>query len=199
MESGEITDIIVSVLALAFAFSISNLASFPIVLVTVGVGFVAHELAHRFVANHYGAKAAFRAWPDGLLLMLAMAAISRGQLLFAAPGAVYIYSSYLGRKENGIISIAGAVTNFILAILFLFVGIAIGLRGTSRALDLAGSFISFGTITNLYLALFNMIPIPPLDGSKVIRWSPIIWFVFTGIVFAAWFFLSFMLPVLLGG
>jgi Zn-dependent protease len=195
MESGEITDITISVLALAFAFSISNLGYFPIVLVTVGIGFVAHELAHRVVANYYGAKAAYRASQNGLLLLLAMAVMTGGRLILAAPGAVYIYSAYLSNRENGIISISGAVVNCILAILFLFVGLAIGMGfgQSSRAVDVASLFISFGTITNLWLALFNMIPIPPFDGSKVFRWNPTIWLIFTGLVFAAWFFLSFIL------
>ena len=178
MQSGEMLDIIVSVLALAFAFSIGRLEFFPIILLTVGVGFVAHELAHRFVANHYGAKAFYRAWPGGLLLMFAMAFVSGGRFLFAAPGAVYIYSSYLSKRENGIISISGALMNFLLAILFLFIGVAIGLKGTPTALDLAASFIRFGTYMNLYLAFFNMIPIPPLDGSKVISWNFPIWAAF---------------------
>jgi len=185
VEAGEITDIVVSVLALSIAFSVGPLSEgyfwvFPVVLVTVGLGFVAHELAHRFVANHYGAKAFFKAWPEGLLLMLATAAISRGSFLFAAPGAVYIYSSYLSRRENGIISISGAMMNCFLAVIFLFIGLTIGIGfgSSQRALDLGAAFISFGTVTNLYLAFFNMIPIPPLDGSKVIAWNFPVWAAF---------------------
>jgi len=187
VQSSEIIDIVVSVLALAIAFAIGRLGYFPIILLTIGVGFVAHELAHRFVANHYGAKAFYRAWPEGLLLMFAMTLISGGRFLFAAPGAVYIYSSYLSKRENGIISIAGAMMNFILAIFFLFVAVAIGLRGTPSSEMLAESFVSFGTYMNLYLAFFNMIPIPPLDGSKVIRWNFIVWLVFFAILFALLF------------
>lgn len=178
MERGEVYDILISVIALSLAFSIGKMQFLPIILVTVGIGFVAHELAHRFVAKHYGAVAFYKAWPEGLLLMFAMAFISGGKFLFAAPGAVYIYSSYLGRRENGIISISGALMNCFLAVVFLLVGLAIGLRGTPTALDLAVAFISFGTYTNLYLAFFNMIPIPPLDGSKVIAWSFPVWAAF---------------------
>jgi len=187
VQSGEIIDIVVSVLALAIAFSIGKFGYFPIILLTVGVGFVAHELAHRFVANHYGAKAFYRAWPEGLLFMFATAAITGGKFLFAAPGAVYIYSNYLSNRENGIISISGAVMNFLLAIFFLFVAVAIGLRGSPNADMLAESFITFGTYMNLYLAFFNMIPIPPLDGSKVIRWNFMVWLVFFAILFALLF------------
>ncbi len=190
MQSNELFDIVVSVIALAVAFSIGRLGYFPIILLTVGVGFVAHELAHRFVANHYGAKAFFKAWPEGLLLMFVMAAISGGQFLFAAPGAVYIYSNYLTRRENGIISISGALMNCFLAMLFLFVALAIGVGfGESpRAMSLAEAFIAFGTYTNLYLAFFNMIPIPPLDGSKVIAWNFPVWAAFMLILVILVFF-----------
>jgi Zn-dependent protease len=153
------------------------------------VGFVAHELAHRFVAKHYGAVAFFKAWPEGLLLMFAMAFVTGGQFLFAAPGAVYIYSNTLSRRENGIISISGALMNCLLAVLFLFVGVAIGVgfAENPNALDLATAFISFGVYMNLYLAFFNMIPIPPLDGSKVFAWNSTVWLVFFGILFVLLF------------
>lgn len=180
METTEIFDIVVSVIALSVAFSLGRTEYFPVILLTVGVGFVAHELAHRFVARHYGAVAFFKAWPEGLLLMFVMAFITGGQFLFAAPGAVYIYSSSLSRRENGIISISGALMNCLLAVLFLLIGLAIGIGfgESQKALDLATAFITFGTFTNFYLAFFNMIPIPPLDGSKVIAWSFEVWAAF---------------------
>lgn len=175
MELGEMFDILVSVFALTIAFSIRDLRFFPIVLITVGFGFIAHELAHRFTANHYGAKAFYKAWPEGLLFMLAVSVISGGRFLFAAPGAVYIYSYYLGRRENGIISLSGPLTNFLIAIIFLFISVAVGLWGTPRAELLGSLFLYFGVYTNLYLAFFNLLPIPPLDGSKVAAWNLPLW------------------------
>lgn len=193
MESNEIFDIVVSVIAISVAFSIGKLGYFPIILLTVGLGFVAHELAHRFVANHYGAKAYFRAWPEGLLLMFVMAWVTQGQFIFAAPGAVYIYSNYLTRRENGIISISGALMNCLLALLFLVIALAIGIGGVlsdnPNSLSLAGAFIAFGTYTNLYLAFFNMIPIPPLDGSKVMAWNFFVWAAFMLILVILLFFI----------
>jgi Zn-dependent protease len=175
MESGEIFDIGISVVAIALAFSINKMQFFPIILVTVGVGFVAHELMHKFVANHYGAKAFYKAWPEGLLLMFAVSLITGGRFLFAAPGAVYIYSYYLGRRENGIISLAGPLTNFVLAIVFLLVSVAVGLGDTPNATMLADSLFYFGVGVNLQLAFFNLLPIPPLDGSKVAAWNFPLW------------------------
>lgn len=202
MDTNEIFDIVVSVLAISVAFSIGTIQTetgevsktqfFPIILVTVGLGFVAHELAHRLVANHYGARAFFKAWPEGLLIMFVTAVISAGQFLFAAPGAVYIYSNTLTRRENGIISIAGALVNCFLAVLFFFialtVGVGLGLSDNPNALSVAGAFIAFGTYTNLYLAFFNMLPIPPLDGSKVMAWNFSIWAAFMLILVILVFF-----------
>lgn len=73
--------------------------------------------------------------------------------------------------------------NFFLAILFLFIAVAIGMRGTPRAEMLAEAFVAFGSYTNLYLAFFNMIPIPPLDGSKVIAWNFLVWLIFFAVLF----------------
>jgi Zn-dependent protease len=118
--------------------------------------------------------------------MLALALISGGRFLFAAPGAVYIYSYYLSRRENGIISLAGPLTNLAIALIFLFLSVAVGLRGTPRAEILAASLLYFGTYVNAYLAFFNLLPIPPLDGSKVIAWN-----------FPLWAFLMVILVVVL--
>jgi Zn-dependent protease len=193
MEKGELTDIVVSVVAISIAFSIRglligmspNVRIFPIVLVTVGLGFVLHELAHRFVAKMYGAVAFYRGWQGGLMLMLLTSLFG---FIIAAPGAVYIYSPYLTRKQNGIISLAGPLTNFLLAILFLVVGVMIGIGVTSAAGEtLAEQFLLYGFATNMYLGFLNMLPIPPLDGSKVFSWNFAVWAVV---------FLVFLLPML---
>jgi Zn-dependent protease len=196
MEKGELTDILVSVIAISIAFSIRglligitpNFRIFPIIFVTVGLGFVLHELAHRFVAKMFGAVAFYRGWQGGLVLMLFTSLFG---FIFAAPGAVYIYSPYLTRKQNGIISLAGPLTNFLLAILFLFIGVMMGIGITSTAGEtLAEQFLLYGFATNMFLGFFNMIPIPPLDGSKVLSWNFAVWAVV---------FLIFLFPMLLFG
>lgn len=193
MEKGELIDIAVSVIAISVAFSIKGLLFgaqpdfkiFPIIIVTVGLGFVLHELAHRFVAKRYGAVAFYRGWQSGLMLMLFTSLFG---FIFAAPGAVYIYAPHLTRRQNGIISLAGPLTNLLLAILFLFVGVVIGIGVNSNIGEsLAEQFLLYGFATNIWLGFVNMIPIPPLDGSKVMSWD-----------FTAWaiVFLIFLLPVL---
>ncbi|MEW6329294.1 MAG: site-2 protease family protein [Candidatus Micrarchaeota archaeon] len=187
MQNAEIYDIVVSMLAVAVAFSVPVLLSepsaipvvIPIILVTVGLGFLLHELAHKYVAQRYGAYAVYRAWPQGLGLMLLLAFITGGRFFIAAPGAVYIFAPYIRRRENGIISLAGPLTNLALAVVFGFVFMMSGggLGATSPdILQVVQAISLIGARVNLFLGLFNMLPIFPLDGSKVLAWNGGVWF-----------------------
>ena len=75
-------------------------------------------------------------------------------------------------KGNAIVSIAGPLTNFILAILFAIIQCLI-VRSIktfpSNSLIIIIKIISQIIIINIALGVFNLIPLPPLDGSKVIK------------------------------
>lgn len=142
-----------------------------IAFVGVGTGFVLHELAHKVLAQRYGHWAEFRAQFAGLGLTIVFAAVTK--FLFAAPGAVLIQGR-VTPKENGLISLAGPGTNFVVA------GLAIGGYYTGLAtsptwgVDVAQfwpSLLVGVARINASLALFNLIPLGPLDGRKVLRWS----------------------------
>jgi len=137
-------------------------------LLTVGVAFLLHELAHKVVAVRFGQIAAFRA--DYRMLGFAVVGALVG-FLFAAPGAV-VHRGRITAKENGLIALAGPVTNLLLAALFLGPFAFVSLTGTGGFLsDLAYR----GLQINLLLAGFNMLPFGPLDGRKVRTWSTAIW------------------------
>jgi len=138
-------------------------------LVAVGTGFILHELAHKYVAIHYGAHAEFRAWREGLLLAIGLAIFTNGAFVFAAPGAVYVFGRSITVKQNGIISLAGPVTNLLVV---LFFGILLALFNPAEFLQ---RIIISAMYVNFFLAAFNMIPIFPLDGSKVFVWDKGIW------------------------
>jgi Zn-dependent protease len=183
----ELRDLAICWLALGFCFSLhylipqqgtpysQSLSQFTvflgIALVGIGTGFLFHELAHKGVAQRFSYHAEFRMWKLGLIIAVASAVISFGQFLFFAPGAVYT-STYKqpDAREEGLISAAGPVANIILAGLFFL--LAVG-AGNSDTWSLIGNF---GFQINLWLAAFNLIPFPPLDGVKILRWNKIAWF-----------------------
>jgi Zn-dependent protease len=133
--------------------------AFALSMITVGGGFLLHELAHKVMAIRFGQVAEFRA--DYGMLGLAIVASLAG-FLFAAPGAVH-HRGRITVRENGIIALAGPLTNIALAVVFLPVWVLFG--------GFLGSVGWLGVLINLLLAGFNMIPFGPLDGKTVLRWN----------------------------
>ena len=70
-----------------FSLNVGILIAFVISFFTAGLGFLLHELMHKFVAQSYGLFAEFKAYYDGLWLALAFSLFG---FILAAPGAVYI-------------------------------------------------------------------------------------------------------------
>ncbi|HLC78877.1 MAG TPA: site-2 protease family protein [archaeon] len=198
MNERERNDLIISWLTVSFAFAWIGLSIFSsqgvsefitqllVMLVAVGSGFILHELAHKYVAIHYGAHAEFRAWREGLLLAIGLAIFTNGAFVFAAPGAVYVFGKSITVKQNGIISLAGPVTNLLIVAVF---GILLSILNPS---DLLEHIIISTMYVNFFLAAFNMIPIFPLDGSKVFMWSKAIWFITISIAVAGVLFFPYI-------
>lgn len=164
----EIKDLIKAWVAISIAFAIvmrgslelNFYYSFIIASLTVGIGFLLHELGHKFVAQRYGCFAEFRAFDRFLILAIAMSFFG---FVFAAPGAVMI-SGPVGVRRNGKISVAGPIVNLALALAFLSI-LLIPPTGVIKLIAV------YGFLINSWLALFNMIPIGNLDGAKVLRWN----------------------------
>lgn len=152
--------------------------------VVVGTAFVIHELAHKALAQKYGCWAEFRKFNLGLILAVSMSFFG---FILAAPGAVMI-DGFISKEQNGKISAVGPLINIVLAILFIVMGIILPLIiGTIPVL--LGKIISYGFFINAWLALFNMIPFPPFDGSKIIAWSTPVW---AGMIAVAGFMVFFI-------
>lgn len=178
----EIRDLIISFIVIALGFTIlySNgdyshiTLIFPVVMIGVGLGFIFHELGHKFVAMHYGYYAEYELWPTGLLIALASSFFG---FIFAAPGAVVIYSNGMEEKTNGIISIAGPIVNIILGLIFFLILGSLGNFVYTETGAIVYLICVLGTRINFFLAAFNLLPIPPLDGSKVMAWSVPVWLI----------------------
>ena len=177
----EMVQILISVVVLTVAFTIvllggvlGDIGSYTTLdwLFALGVsavvsvcGFLLHELAHKFVAQRYGAWAEYRMYPTGLLMALVFSFLG---FIFAAPGAVYIQGR-ITKKQNGLISLAGPATNVVFGSVFILLWLAFpDMDPWSYAFRLIG-------LLSLFLAVFNLLPFGPLDGKKVLDWNPVAW------------------------
>ena len=114
-------------------------------------------------------------WPQGLIFALVTSFFG---FVFAAPGAVYTYADYMTDEINGKISIAGPIVNIVLALIFLGIATSVYPSAfTSETSVLAFIICSVGYSVNSFLAVFNLLPIGNLDGSKVLSWNIGIWIV----------------------
>ncbi len=139
---------------------------FVFAIVAFGPAFIIHELAHKFVARHYGCWAEFRADPAGLRTGVLIAFFIG--FLFMAPGAVMVAGN-VNRRQNGMIALAGPASNLTLWLLGLPAFILFQ-EGT------LGLVVLYWMIANSILGAFNMLPFGPLDGRKIKDWSePVFW------------------------
>ena len=166
----EIKDLLIAwfLVSLAFAILFSGLSlsflfliSFIISGLTVGIGFLLHELMHKYFAQKYGLTAEFHASYNMLFLAILFSFFG---FIIAAPGAVFIKGEATMEK-NGKISLAGPLTNIVLAFLFLIPILLFSFEG------ILGLFFNYGLFINSLLALFNLIPARPFDGRKVYVWN----------------------------
>lgn len=151
-------------------FSLNFITYFMIASLSVGLGFIAHEMAHKILAQKYGCQAEFRAWDQMLILAVIMAFFG---FVIAAPGAVMI-SGPVGRRRNGKISAAGAIANLAVATVFLSL-LLIPVTGTLFIIA------KYGFMINTWLALFNMIPFAMFDGKKVYNWNKAVYFIMVAV------------------
>ncbi len=171
------------IVSLAFAFVISGTYLFNgnflpslmsvqfmqaviISFVTVGTGFLLHEMAHKFLAQRYGCIAEFRAFDSMLRFALMISAVAG--VVFAAPGAVFIQGN-INNARNGRISAAGPLVNIVLS--FLFFALLVFFAVSSVTNSLLINVAVYGLRINGWLALFNLLPFWQMDGSKVLRWN----------------------------
>lgn len=135
---------------------------------------VFHEYAHAWVANYLGdstAKYAGRLTLNPLkhvdligtvILPLMLLFFAGGFIGWAKPVPYNPYNLKDQKYGTAKVAMAGPAANLLIALVF---GLFIRFAPLAGSLHIAFSWILF---VNIFLALFNLIPIPPLDGSKLL-------------------------------
>jgi Zn-dependent protease len=162
------------------------LETLGISLVTVGVAFILHEMAHKFTAIKFGYWAEFRKDNNMLLIMGALAALVG--MIFAAPGATVIYDTTgrgISREQNGKISIAGPLINLLLCIPFVIIFLIGGGFSAAVSGNLFAKLGLAGIQINAIIAAFNLLPVSILDGRKVWAWNKVVFVVTVIVAFGA--------------
>jgi Zn-dependent protease len=166
---------------------IEGLFILPILLFSV----IVHEIAHGWMALRLGDPTArdlgrltLNPIPHIDLIgsivvpLLSLAASGHVYIAWAKPVPVNPLLFASPRRDSVLVSIVGPASNIILALActFAVIGVAMAARlGAGNAFPLAGESLDFlarmfygGISINIALAVFNMLPVPPLDGSHVL-------------------------------
>jgi Zn-dependent protease len=154
---------------------ISFLTFLPIFFVSLAI----HEFAHAFTASRYGdntAKDQGRLTLNPIkhadlvgTILMPLASFASGFALigWAKPVPVNRKNFRNEFRDDAIVSFAGPFSNFILAILFFIVFLFM-YKGSAGSSAFWLNIMWYGVFFNIFLFLFNLIPLPPLDGSHIL-------------------------------
>lgn len=165
-----------------------SLEDIPFVLLQLAallIGLVVHESAHAFVAYLLGDRTAREQGrislnplnhidPFGTVALPLLMLLAGGPVFaFAKPVPVYLGNLRHPKRDEVLVSLAGPASNLLLAVLAALI-----MRGVGTADATAGMgevapghlvyFLYIAIFMNLSLSFFNLIPLPPLDGSSIL-------------------------------
>ncbi len=152
-------------------------------IIIVVFSITTHEAAHAWVADRLGDSTARRAGRVTLnplphidmwmtILLPGMLLLSGSPFVFggAKPVPVNIFGLRNPRRDWALVAIAGPLSNILQAFLYTGIMSALVKMGIFTAESLGTQVLAVGIYANALLAVFNLIPIPPLDGSRVVMY-----------------------------
>ena len=149
---------------------LDNTVIFILIIISLTFALCIHEFSHGYIAYIYGDETAYRMGRLTLNPLAHLDPIGSIMILFLGVGyakPVPVNPSNLKnpRKDMIKVAIAGPASNFILSFIGIFIFTLLGKLGL-----LQNNFqllFSYFIIINIYLGLFNLIPIYPLDGGQI--------------------------------
>ncbi len=209
LEPQEKRGLIITIVVLGFIFSfrqwgidkfdpMMGFKNLLIAIILVTVSLLLRECAHRTMAAWLGYKTHYKAWILGLVIGLVLAFLSNGHLLFIAPGILLVTHLEIHRlgkahyalsmKHLGWIAMSGPIINMLFAAIM-------------KSLYLGTSYPIFQTlmVMNIWIAIFDMIPVPPFNGSQTFFGSRYVYMFVLGAILgcaALLFYLSGILPII---
>jgi Zn-dependent protease len=148
---------------------------------------IAHEYAHGYAALKQGDPTAYQlgrlTWnpikhidPFMSILLPLVMALAHGPIIGGAkpvPVNPRLYRKF--KRGDIIVSLAGVATNLAIAIVSVPVIVLLGLiarvvPALSGVIAILQAMVLWGILINLELLMFNLLPIPPLDGSHVLKY-----------------------------
>jgi len=150
-------------------FKLDNLLFFiPISFLGITTAFFFHELSHKFMAQKFGMWSEYRMFSQGLILAFILGLLT--PFVFAAPGAV-MFRGGAKTYETGQIAASGPFANIIISLITYILYTWVFYESQ------IGPVIGFICLINAFIATFNLLPIGPLDGIKVIKWNATVWII----------------------
>ncbi len=166
--------VVISLANAGSGFWIQTILTIPAVVIAMTF----HEFAHAWTADHFGdttpksqgrltLNPASHIDPFGFVLLL-FAGVGWGRPVMINPNN---FTSNKSRATcEALVSLAGPLVNFLLAIIFTIIYYALGKFAPMTSLvGIIMSLVLYTIYINIGLGVFNLIPLPPLDGEKIFR------------------------------